>query len=60
MTLRVMAKVDEGDELVFGSDCAGEFSGPSLFGVDRNVRFTEGAVDHLGRVAAGLAPPARL
>ena len=47
------------DELLFGSDCAGAFDAPNLFGVDRNVRFTEDAVDHLGRVAAGLPPPLR-
>ncbi len=47
------------DALVFGNDCKVEFAVPNPFGMDRNVRFTDDAIDHLGRVAAGLPPPLR-
>lgn len=47
------------DALVWGSDCKAEFAGPNHFGVDRNARFTDDTIDHLGRVAAGLPPPPR-
>ncbi len=47
------------DALVWGSDCRGEFAAPNCFGVDRNARFTDDTIDHLGRVSAGLPPPRR-
>ena len=57
---RTPGQVDNGTDLIFGDDCVDVFEAPSAFGVDRNVRLTDQAIQHLGRVAAGLPPPARL
>ena len=57
---RTPGQVDNGTDLIFGDDCVDVFESRSPFRVDRNVRLTDQAIQHLGRVAAGLPPPARL
>ena len=46
----VEAEPDLDRRLVFSSDCEAAFAVPSRHGVDRNVRFVEGPVDHFSGI----------
>ena len=46
----VEAEPDLDRRLVFSSDCEAAFAVPSRYGVDRNVRFVEGPVDHFSGI----------
>ena len=49
--LRSQAEIPVEDRrLVFAVDCADAFAAPSRYGVDRNVRFCEGPVDHFSGI----------